>query len=98
MLKDYHRKVEFDGAWIDMNEPSNFLSGQLDGCPNTVLDNPPYTPRVDGGLLYYKTVCMSAKHYVGDHYNVHNLYGISEAIITNLYVYINSLFKITFNK
>lgn len=84
MLKSLHDQVEFDGAWIDMNEPSNFWNGQADGCPESNLDNPPYTPNVDGGILSYKTVCMSAKQYASDHYNVHNLYGITEAIVTNL--------------
>lgn len=84
MLKTYHQEVEFDGTWIDMNEPSNFWNGQEDGCPNSTLDNPPYTPKVDGGILSYKTVCMNAKQFEGDHYNLHNLYGITEAIVTNL--------------
>lgn len=84
MLKTLHDQIEFDGAWIDMNEPSNFWNGQADGCPKSTLDDPPYTPNVDGGILNYKTVCMSAKQYASDHYNVHNLYGITEAIVTNL--------------
>lgn len=84
MLKHYHQQVQFDGVWIDMNEPSNFLNGQIDGCPNSVLDNPPYTPKVDGGILNYKTICMDAKQYISNHYNLHNLYGITESIVTHL--------------
>lgn len=84
MLKSLHDQVLFDGAWIDMNDPSNFLSGSFSGCPNSSYENPPYIPAVDGGYLNYKTLCMTAKHYVGLHYNVHNLYGMAEAIVTNL--------------
>lgn len=83
MLKILHDSVQFDGAWIDMNEPSNFLSGSFDGCPNNHLEHPPYLPAIDGGMLFYKTICMSANHTIGLHYDVHNLYGFSEAIITN---------------
>ncbi|XP_030765567.1 lysosomal alpha-glucosidase-like [Sitophilus oryzae] len=83
MLKNFHDEVAFDGAWIDMNEPSNFLSGTADGCPESTLENPPYLPAVDGGVLYYKTLCMTAKQKAGLHYNVHNLYGFTEAIITS---------------
>lgn len=84
MLKSLHDQIAFDGAWIDMNDPSNFLSGSFSGCPNSPLEKPPYTPAVDGGYLNYKTLCMTAKHYIGLHYDVHNLYGIAEAIVTNL--------------
>ncbi|CAG7825817.1 unnamed protein product, partial [Allacma fusca] len=67
----------------DMNEPSNFWDGEKDGCPaNSTLDHPPYTPHVDGGKLYYKTVCMSAQQYGGVHYNLHNLYGLQESVAT----------------
>lgn len=83
MLRDLHKKFEFDGAWIDMNEPSNFLSGQFNGCPKSSLDSPPYFPAIDGGVINYKTMCMTAKHYAGLHYDVHNLFGLTEAMITS---------------
>lgn len=84
MLKSLHSQIEFDGAWIDMNEPSNFLSGSFTGCPNSTLETPPYLPAVAGGVLNYKTMCMTAKHYAGLHYDIHNLHGFTEAIVTNL--------------
>lgn len=86
MLKSLHDVVPFDGAWIDMNEPSNFLSGSFTGCPKSTLESPPYLPNIDGGVINFKTMCMSAKHYAGLHYDVHNLYGFTEAIVTSLYV------------
>jgi lysosomal alpha-glucosidase len=51
-------QVPIDGAWIDMNEPSNFLDGQINGCPKSgddgSLNNPPYVPRsIQGGTLYF---------------------------------------------
>ncbi|CAH2008235.1 unnamed protein product [Acanthoscelides obtectus] len=79
MLRNLHGQIEFDGLWIDMNEPSNFLSG----CPRSSLETPPYLPGVDGGALNYKTMCMSAQHYAGLHYNVHNLFGFTEGVISS---------------
>ncbi|XP_034250014.1 lysosomal alpha-glucosidase-like [Thrips palmi] len=83
MLEKLHSQVPFDGAWIDMNEPSNFYSGTRKGCPKNSLNYPPYVPNVLGGQLFSKTICPSAKHYRGNHYDLHNMYGISEAIITS---------------
>lgn len=78
-LKRFHEKVPFDGLWIDMNEPSNFLDGSTKGCPSNSLENPPYTPGVLGGLLRGKTVCATAQQKQSIHYNMHSLYGLMEA-------------------
>uniref|UniRef100_A0A8P4K6Y5 Alpha glucosidase 2 n=1 Tax=Dicentrarchus labrax TaxID=13489 RepID=A0A8P4K6Y5_DICLA len=78
-LRRFHEKVPFDGLWIDMNEPSNFLDGSTNGCPSNSLENPPYTPGVLGGLLRAKTVCATAQQKQSIHYNMHSLYGLMEA-------------------
>lgn len=76
-----------------MNEPSNFLDGGFKGCPKNELEDPPYVPGVDGEKLRYKTICMSAKQYAGTHYDLHNLYGISESDITLRLVNVNYSFN-----
>jgi alpha-glucosidase (family GH31 glycosyl hydrolase) len=43
-LKNWHDIAEFDGVWVDMNEVSNFCTGQI--CENTDPDNCP-THKVD---------------------------------------------------
>ncbi|XP_046402984.1 lysosomal alpha-glucosidase-like isoform X2 [Ischnura elegans] len=94
-MERLHKQVAFDGAWIDMNEPSNFYSGTEKGCPTSGtepgpygrreadLEHPPYLPPVEGSLLAFKTVCMSARHFAGSHYDVHNLHGFTHAIVTS---------------
>ncbi|XP_031575111.1 lysosomal alpha-glucosidase-like [Actinia tenebrosa] len=81
-ISEFHQVVPFDGLWIDMNEPSNFVEGSISGCPKSKWDNPPYTPHIIDGKLNSKTVCMSAKHYGHRHYDVHSLYGYTEAVAT----------------
>ncbi|XP_048847390.1 lysosomal alpha-glucosidase [Brienomyrus brachyistius] len=81
-IRDFHDRVPFDGLWIDMNEPSSFVHGSVDGCPDTDLENPPFVPGVFGGHLNSKTLCMSAQQNASSHYNLHNLYGLTEAIAT----------------
>ncbi|XP_076238484.1 lysosomal alpha-glucosidase [Calliopsis andreniformis] len=83
MMSKMHDSFAYDGAWIDMNEPSNFYNGHKNGCSHNDLDYPPYVPNVDGRLLSTKTLCMNAKQYLGFHYDLHNTYGTSEAIATN---------------
>jgi lysosomal alpha-glucosidase len=73
--------VPIDGAWNDMNEIFSFVSGSLDGCPNNTLEDSPYLP--GGRILQNNTLCMSAKHHAGAHYNIHNLYGLYMAVVTN---------------
>ena len=33
-LSDLYTQVQFDGLWLDMNEPSTFVDGELD--PNNM--------------------------------------------------------------
>ncbi|XP_061159667.1 lysosomal alpha-glucosidase isoform X1 [Syngnathus typhle] len=82
-IVDFYSKVPVDGLWIDMNEPVSFVSGSLEGCPETELEKPPYTPRVVGGLLSSFTLCMSARQNASTHYNLHNMYGLTEAFATH---------------
>ena len=87
LLNDYHKVIEIDGVWIDMNEPSNFFDGQKDGCSKDGddfdLDEPFYIPKgVTGNKLYAKTICPSARQYKGFHYEFHNTYGLDETIAT----------------
>ncbi|KAM7146422.1 lysosomal alpha-glucosidase isoform 2-T2 [Macrochelys suwanniensis] len=83
MVKEFHDQVPFDGMWIDMNEPSNFVAGSLDGCPNNKLENPPYVPGVLGGSLQAGTICASSQQYLSSHYNLHSLYGLTEAVASH---------------
>lgn len=94
----------------DMNEPSNFVDGSQDGCPNNILEQPLYVPGmgsprrspghapvptkwalshylshagVFGGRLQAGTICASSQQYLSSHYNLHSLYGLTEAIATH---------------
>ncbi|XP_075403992.1 sucrase-isomaltase, intestinal [Tenrec ecaudatus] len=83
----YNDQMKFDGLWIDMNEPSSFVNGTTSNqCRNKDLNYPPYFPeltkRVDG--LHFRTMCMETEQILSDgssvlHYDVHNLYGWSQA-------------------
>ncbi|XP_061049452.1 sucrase-isomaltase, intestinal [Eubalaena glacialis] len=83
----YNNQMKFDGLWIDMNEPSSFVNGTTTNqCRNTELNYPPYFPeltkRTDG--LHFRTMCMETEQILSDgssvlHYDVHNLYGWSQA-------------------
>ncbi|XP_016431268.1 lysosomal alpha-glucosidase isoform X2 [Sinocyclocheilus rhinocerous] len=72
-IRVFHSKVPVDGLWI----------GSVDGCPDSDLEKPPYTPGVIGGQLNSGTLCVSAQQYLSNHYNLHNLYGLTEAIATH---------------
>ncbi|XP_068026417.1 LOW QUALITY PROTEIN: maltase-glucoamylase-like [Melanerpes formicivorus] len=81
--------MKFDGLWIDMNEPANFISGAVDGCRNQELNFPPYMPQLGEPQrgLSFNTTCMEGEQHLPDgtpvrHYDVHNLYGWSETKAT----------------
>jgi alpha-glucosidase (family GH31 glycosyl hydrolase) len=80
-VKSFHDQVPFDGLWIDMNEPSNFVVGSLTGCDNNTWNYPPFVPLNDS-LIIDKTICMDAKQYGGMHYDLHNLFGFLESKAT----------------
>ncbi|XP_030789258.1 putative maltase-glucoamylase-like protein FLJ16351 [Rhinopithecus roxellana] len=83
--REPEKSLKFDGLWIDMNEPSNFVNGSVRGCSDEMLNNPPYMPYLesrDRGLNS-KTLCMESQQILPDgspvkHYNVHSLYGWSQ--------------------
>uniref|UniRef100_A0A2K6DID7 Maltase-glucoamylase 2 (putative) n=1 Tax=Macaca nemestrina TaxID=9545 RepID=A0A2K6DID7_MACNE len=83
--REPEKSLKFDGLWIDMNEPSNFVDGSVRGCSDEMLNNPPYMPYLesrDNGLNS-KTLCMESQQILPDgssvkHYNVHSLYGWSQ--------------------
>uniref|UniRef100_A0A674DQY7 Lysosomal alpha-glucosidase n=1 Tax=Salmo trutta TaxID=8032 RepID=A0A674DQY7_SALTR len=82
-IREFHSRVPLDGLWIDMNEPASFVQGSVEGCPDSDLEHPPYVPRVVGGQLNTGTLCMSAQQNQSTHYNLHNLYGLTEASATH---------------
>ncbi|XP_073706325.1 sucrase-isomaltase, intestinal-like [Garra rufa] len=82
----YNNTMKFDGLWIDMNEPANFVHGTVgEKClGNPELEDPPYMPPLESMHrgLKHKTLCMNSEQILADgtrvkHYDVHNLYGWS---------------------
>jgi len=80
LVTDFHKTIEYDGIWIDMNEPANFVHGSVNGCPmSNSYESPPYKPAIFGGYLKDKTVCMTAKNWDGKlQYDMHSLFGWSQ--------------------
>ena len=77
-IKTFYSKLEFDGLWIDMNEPANFVTGSVQGCANNSLNYPPYKPYTEGPDLLQKTICLDSEQGWGSHYDTHSMYGWSE--------------------
>lgn len=81
--------IEFDGVWIDMNEIANFCDGN---CPsearaapsNNSFDpnNPPYKIWNGGAPLNSHTISIAAQQHLSGVYNLHSLYGHTEAMAT----------------
>ena len=84
LVTEFHDLLEYDGLWIDMNEPSNFVPGDMySGCESVNVNYPPYMPRIrldntDHGLAD-KSLCGDSVQYLGQHYHVHNMFGWSQS-------------------
>eukprot|EP00095_Tigriopus_kingsejongensis_P002729 maker-scaffold226_size249562-snap-gene-1.14 protein:Tk02729 transcript:maker-scaffold226_size249562-snap-gene-1.14-mRNA-1 annotation:"maltase- intestinal-like" len=78
-IKTWHQDVPWDGIWIDMNEPANFVDGSTTGCEENQWNNPPYVPTHNSSIIR-KTLCMDARHSGGSHYDTHSMYGWWEAV------------------
>ncbi|XP_033631820.1 sucrase-isomaltase, intestinal-like [Asterias rubens] len=76
----FHGVIEYDGLWIDMNEPANFGTGSVTGCAINKWNNPPYLPKIFGDVLADKTLCPDSCQYLGNHYDLHSLFGWSQSI------------------
>eukprot|EP00891_Asterochloris_glomerata_P007647 jgi/Astpho2/7647/e_gw1.00115.13.1_t len=96
-LTTLYSKVPWDGLWIDMNEVSNFCTGQPDTTTShESLIHPPFD--INNGNQHWPLSSwgagVTASHADGIlEYDVHNLYGLSEAVATNA-----AMQKITGNK
>lgn len=76
--------VRVDGLWIDMNEISNFCTGNCFPVNETEFseqndpyDNPPFYPTAHP--LNTSTISMNTKTYNGINYNTHDLYAFYES-------------------
>eukprot|EP01112_Ceratiomyxa_fruticulosa_P012496 TRINITY_DN3460_c0_g1_i1.p1 TRINITY_DN3460_c0_g1~~TRINITY_DN3460_c0_g1_i1.p1 ORF type:complete len:854 (+),score=189.03 TRINITY_DN3460_c0_g1_i1:554-3115(+) len=93
-ISNFHKTgPQFDGLWIDMNEVSNFCTGQCGNIPTPSSasklkyapgfnpEKPPYLP--GGQKLDWHTLNMTAiQNGSLIMYNTHNLFGWSEGIAT----------------
>jgi alpha-glucosidase (family GH31 glycosyl hydrolase) len=91
-LEEFHTKIDFDGLWLDMNEPSNFCDGE---CPDEFHYIYYYFPLDFYDDLFYNpthvaledyTVSMEAVHYgnkdLNTEFNYHNLFPLLQTRIT----------------
>ena len=84
MLDELYEKMAFSGIWLDMNEISNFVDGEID-------DHDPdpfplvYTP--GGEPLKTKTISLDAQMFGNrTNFNTHNLFALLESQATFNYL------------
>lgn len=86
MLERLYVHVKFSGIWLDMNEPTNFINGEVGReWEYSRYDLLPYTPGHQP--LKTMTISLDAKHYGGiEEFNVHGLTGMLSCKATYLYL------------
>ena len=78
MMGSFREILNFDGLWVDMNEVSNFCSGECGYPPSQFAQNLPYSP--GGTMINTYAIDVAATHYGGIlDFDVHNLYGFKMA-------------------
>jgi len=80
-----YNEVPFSGIWLDMNEASNFVPGDVGFVPdaNDILNNPPYKPTRPEDYIYTKAMRMDAVHHGNiTEYYAHNTFGFLESKAT----------------
>lgn len=77
-------------SWNDVRQSalrSWFVwNGIILDLPLKIVFSSTFRLDVLGGKLNSKTLCASAQHYNGTHYDLHNLYGYFEAEASNAFV------------
>ncbi|XP_067143403.1 lysosomal alpha-glucosidase-like [Centruroides vittatus] len=83
-LRRLSSSFDFDGIWIEGNEPFNSANGSTEGCLDDTLNRPPFVPRTGKRNLYDETLCMDSVHWGWGkrHYHVHNTYGHKSALVS----------------
>ncbi|KAG4066226.1 hypothetical protein HA402_000450 [Bradysia odoriphaga] len=79
ICNNYREKLEWDGLWLDMNEPASWSDGDVNGCDDTLINRPPYKPSGIKNNISDLTICPDHIQDYGRLYDTHNLYGWSEA-------------------
>ena len=88
-LSTFQNTAAFSGVWVDMNEVSNFMNGNVGHSPSIITNETmPWTPGQD---LNFKSLDVASIHYnyypnaPGSNleYNVHSLYGHLECKATS---------------
>lgn len=86
----YNSGVKVDGLWIDMNEISNFCTGNCVpenathtqySLQNDPYDNPPFSPVF--APLNTSTISMNTITSLGVNYNTHDLFAFYESMATD---------------
>ena len=78
-----YQQFNFDGLWLDMNEPSNFCNGKCSGTPivDSITKKLKFIP--GDASLEEKTLSMDIKDSQGNYFlDTHSLYGASETLTT----------------
>ncbi|KAJ7393936.1 hypothetical protein OS493_003605 [Desmophyllum pertusum] len=63
LIEDFHKIIEFDGLWIDMNEPANFVHGRVSGCSDNKGTTPLYKPSAARKSTGKRSVVISRSTY-----------------------------------